>query len=83
MAHLLISGNKNNRGFNEPVEMEKRILAENVPVTAIELDFGGTGTWELSAGQKKCITSKKSSLLLMPFMRHVRFSCADILALMQ
>jgi SanA protein len=46
VAHLLISGNRNNRGFNEPLQMEKRVLAENVPATAIELDFGGARTWD-------------------------------------
>jgi SanA protein len=45
-TYLLISGNKNNRGFNEPIEMEKRILAENVPETALKLDFEGARTWE-------------------------------------
>jgi SanA protein len=46
VTHLLISGNKNNRGFNEAMEMKKKILAKNVPESALELDFDGTRTWE-------------------------------------
>lgn len=44
--HLLISGNKNNRGFNEVLEMEEKILKMNVPESVIELDFNGTRTYE-------------------------------------
>ncbi len=45
-THLLISGNKNNRGFNEVLEMKKRIMVEGVPEKALELDFEGSRTWE-------------------------------------
>ena len=45
-AHFLISGNKNNRGFNETLEMKKRILSKGVPESAFELDFDGIRTWE-------------------------------------
>jgi len=43
---LLISGSKNNRGFNEVLEMKKQILADGVPESSLELDFDGTRTWE-------------------------------------
>jgi SanA protein len=45
-ARLLISGNKNNRGFNEVLEMKNRILSKDIPETALELDFDGNRTWE-------------------------------------
>lgn len=45
-TRLLISGNKNNRGFNEVMEMEKEISKKGVPESVIELDFEGTTTLE-------------------------------------
>jgi SanA protein len=43
---VLISGNKNNRGFNEVLEMKNKMLAENIPISALVLDFDGTRTFE-------------------------------------
>jgi SanA protein len=43
---VLISGSKNNRGFNEVLEMRKKILADGVPESALKLDFDGNRTWE-------------------------------------
>ena len=45
-THLLISGNRNNRGFNEVLEMKNRILAQGVPESVLELDFDGVRTIE-------------------------------------
>jgi SanA protein len=45
-TNVLISGNKNNRGFNEVLEMQDRILAKGVPESAIKLDFDGNRTFE-------------------------------------
>src|ERR1700753_1753605 len=46
VKHLLISGNKDNRGFNEVLGMKNQILAQHVPEDAILLDFDGVRTWE-------------------------------------
>ena len=46
VQYLLISGNANNRGFNEVLEMRKRISQEHVPDQALQVDFGGFRTWE-------------------------------------
>ena len=46
VTRLLVSGNKNNRGFNEVLEMKNRILSKDVPESAFELDFDGVRTWE-------------------------------------
>jgi len=43
---LLLSGNQNNRGYNEVLEMQKQIISLRVPASAIELDFAGTRTWD-------------------------------------
>lgn len=44
--HLLISGSRNNRGFNEVLEMKNRIQSHGVPESTLELDFNGVRTWE-------------------------------------
>lgn len=46
VKHLLISGSKNNHGFNEVLEMEKGLLAKGVPKSAMDLDFEGNRTLE-------------------------------------
>ena len=43
---LLISGSKNNRGFNEVLEMKNRIVTNGVPESVLQLDFDGNRTWE-------------------------------------
>jgi SanA protein len=45
-TNILISGNRNNRGFNEVLEIQDRILAKGVPQSAIKLDFDGNRTFE-------------------------------------
>jgi SanA protein len=45
-THLLISGNENNRGFNETLKMKNKILSEKVPEAALQLDFEGNRTFE-------------------------------------
>jgi SanA protein len=48
VKHLLISGNKNNKGFNEVSGIEGGLLAKGVPENAMILDFDGTTTWKSS-----------------------------------
>ena len=45
-ANLLISGSKNNRGFNEVLLMKNRIVTNGVPESAVQMDFEGSRTWE-------------------------------------
>jgi SanA protein len=44
--HLLISGNNNNRGFDEVSEIKNQLLKKGVPESAMILDFDGKTTWE-------------------------------------
>jgi len=46
VSRLLISGNRNNGGFNEVSGIENEISAKGVPQNAMILDFGGNSTWE-------------------------------------
>ena len=45
-SRLLISGNKNDRGFNEVAGMETELRAKGVPPEVLVLDFEGNTTWE-------------------------------------
>jgi SanA protein len=44
VKRLIISGNPNNRGFNEVLEMQKVLLENGVPEMAMTLDMGGLRT---------------------------------------
>jgi SanA protein len=46
VSHLLISGNKNNKSFNEVTGMEEKILSKGISKDALILDFDGNTTWE-------------------------------------
>jgi SanA protein len=46
VSRLLISGNKNNKGFNEVSGIESGLSAKGVPQNAMILDFNGNSTWE-------------------------------------
>lgn len=46
VKRLLISGNRNNHGFDEVTGMKNEILAKGVPGQALILDFDGNSTWE-------------------------------------
>jgi SanA protein len=43
---LILSGSKNNKGFNEVLGMERVLVAKGVPENAMTLDFGGYRTLE-------------------------------------
>ena len=45
-SRLLISGNKDNKGFNEVTGMEEKILSKGIPKGVLVLDFDGNTTWE-------------------------------------
>ena len=53
VSRLLISGNKNNKGFNEVAGMEAEILAKGVPKGVLILDFDGNTTWESARRAKE------------------------------
>jgi SanA protein len=46
VRHLLISGNKDNKGFNEVTGMEEKILSKGIPKDVLILDFDGNTSWE-------------------------------------
>ena len=43
---LVISGNRDNKGFNEVDGMEKELLAKGIPKDAFILDYDGNSTWK-------------------------------------
>jgi SanA protein len=44
VKHLLLSGRRNNRGYNEPAEMKTLALELGVPESAMTLDYAGFRT---------------------------------------
>ena len=46
VKRLIISGNPNNRGFNEVIEIRKILLESGVPSDAMTLDLDGVRTWD-------------------------------------
>jgi SanA protein len=44
VKHLLLSGRRNNRGYNEPAEMKMLALELGVPESAMTLDYAGFRT---------------------------------------
>jgi SanA protein len=46
IERLVISGNPNNRGYDEPMEMKRRVVELGFPEAQISLDRNGTSTWE-------------------------------------
>lgn len=58
-GRLLISGNRNNKGFNEVIGMENEILTKKVPKDFLDLDFEGNSTWESLRRAKEVYHFKK------------------------
>lgn len=46
VSRLLISGNKNNRGYNEVLGIQSVLMQKGVPGSAMVLDFEGNRTWD-------------------------------------
>lgn len=46
VKRLIISGNPDNRGFNEVLEIQRALLERGVPDEAMLLDVGGLRTWD-------------------------------------
>jgi SanA protein len=64
---LLISGNRNNRGFNEVADIESKLSAESVPINAMILDFDGTTTWESARRAKEIYHLQKVTIITDSF----------------
>jgi SanA protein len=67
VKRLLISGNKNNKGFNEVSGIEGRLLAKGVPESAITLDFDGTTTWKSARHAKEIYHLQKITIITDAF----------------
>jgi len=64
---ILISGNSNNRGFNEVFEMKNRMLAKNIPESALVLDDNGSRTYESVRHAKEIYHIQKVILITNAF----------------
>jgi SanA protein len=67
VAHLVISGNKNNKGFNEVTGMQRELLKRGIPVSGLILDFEGKSTWETIRRAKEIYHLQKITIITDAF----------------
>jgi SanA protein len=67
VSHLLISGNRNNHGFNEVLGMEGEILLKDVPKNVLILDFEGNSTWQSVRRAKQIYQLQKVTIITDAF----------------
>ena len=53
VSYLLVSGDNHRKGYNEPEEMRKSLVAAGVPDSAIYLDYAGFRTFDSMVRAKK------------------------------
>jgi len=68
--YLLISGNANNRGFNEPIGMKEAIVKLGVPEGKIVVDTVGTRTIDSIINAKQIFALKKLTVVTDDFHMH-------------
>ena len=70
VKHLLVSGDNHKYGYNEPEEMQKALMAQGVPESAITLDFAGFRTLDSVVRSKKVFQQNKITILSQRFHNH-------------
>ena len=70
VKHLLVSGDNHKHGYNEPEEMQKALMAQGVPESAITLDFAGFRTLDSVVRSKKVFQQNKITILSQRFHNH-------------
>ncbi len=70
VKHLLVSGDNHKHGYNEPEEMQKALMAQGVPESAITLDFAGFRTLDSVVRSKKVFQQDKITILSQRFHNH-------------
>ena len=53
IKYIIVSGDNHKRNYNEPVEMQKSLIALDIPKTAIFLDYAGFRTYDSMVRAKK------------------------------
>jgi SanA protein len=65
--HFILSGDNSTQYYNEPVAMQKALLARGIPAEAITLDYAGLRTLDSVVRSKKIFGQDKITIITQPF----------------
>ncbi len=65
--HFILSGDNSTKYYNEPLEMQKALIAKGVPRSAITLDHAGLRTLDSVVRSKKIFGQNKITIITQPF----------------
>jgi SanA protein len=65
--HFILSGDNRTKFYNEPIEMQKALIREGVPATAITLDFAGFRTLDSVVRSQAIFGQNKLTIITQSF----------------
>jgi SanA protein len=65
--HFILSGDNSTMFYNEPIEMQKALIKEGVPATAITLDYAGLRTLDSVVRSKAIFGQTKITIITQSF----------------
>ena len=65
--HILVSGDNRYHTYNEPLEMQKALIKEGIPSTAITLDYAGLRTFDSVIRSSKIFCVKNPVFISQKF----------------
>jgi SanA protein len=65
--HFILSGDNRTKFYNEPIEMQKALIKEGVPATAITLDFAGLRTLDSVVRSQAIFGQNKLTIITQSF----------------
>jgi len=63
VRHLLVSGDNHTEGYNEPVDMQRALVAAQVPAGVIRLDYAGLRTLDSIVRAEKVFGLKRFTVI--------------------
>jgi len=66
-VHFILSGDNRSRYYNEPMEMKKALMKQDVPASAITLDYAGLRTLDSIVRCKEIFGQSKIIIITQPF----------------
>jgi SanA protein len=67
VKYLILSGNNDSKYYNEPLDMQKAILALGVPLNALELDYAGYRTFDSVIRSKEIFKENNITIVSQDF----------------
>jgi SanA protein len=65
--HFILSGDNRTKFYNEPIEMQKALIKEGVPASAITLDFAGLRTLDSVVRCKEIFGQSRITIITQSF----------------